>query len=192
MYYPIMVELKEKEITVIGGGKVAYRKVSNFISFGYYVRIISPRLIKEFNNIEDKINIINDIYKEDYIKDSFIVVAATDNKELNETIGLYCKQNNKLCNVVDNPSLSSFIVPSVVKRGDLIISVSTCGKSPSLSAKIKNDLEEQYNDDYEEYVNLLGNIRNKVLEKYKDKAEKRKLLNRLIYMSLEELRNLDI
>ncbi|HSQ33860.1 MAG TPA: bifunctional precorrin-2 dehydrogenase/sirohydrochlorin ferrochelatase, partial [Peptostreptococcaceae bacterium] len=146
----------------------------------------------EFEDIEDKIILIRDLYKEDYIRDSFIVVASTDNKDLNKQIGLYCKENNKLCNVVDNPSLSSYIVPSIVKRGDLVISISTSGKSPSLSAKIKNDLEEQYNDDYEEYVNLLGNIRNKVLEKYKDKAEKRKLLNRLIYMSLEELRNLDI
>lgn len=192
MYYPIMVNIEDKRITVVGGGKVAYRKAKNFISFGYKVEVIAPNIIKEFKNIENKIILTNDFYKEDYIKNSFIVVASTDDKDLNEQIGLYCKENNILCNIVDNPSLSSYIVPSVVKRGDLIISISTGGKSPSLSAKIKNDLEEQYNDDYEEYVNLLGSTRNKVLEKYEDKVEKRKILNSLISMNLEELRNLDI
>lgn len=192
MYYPMMVNIEDKRITVIGGGKVAYRKAKNFISFGYTVEVIAPDVIEEFKNIENEIILTKDFYKEDYIKNSFIVVASTDNKNLNQQIGLYCKENNKLCNVVDNPSLSSYIVPSIVKRGDLVISISTGGKSPSLSAKIRNDLEERYNNDYEEYVNLLGTTRNKVLEKYENKVEKRKILNSLISMNLEELRNLDI
>jgi precorrin-2 dehydrogenase/sirohydrochlorin ferrochelatase len=192
MYYPVMINVKDKEITVIGGGKVAYRKVKSFISFGCTVRVISPYIIDELENIEDKVILIRDFYKEDYIKNSFIVVASTDNKDLNEQIGLYCKENNKLCNVVDNPNLSSYIVPSIIKRGDLVISISTSGKSPSLASKIKKDIEKQYSDDYEEYVELLGNIRNEVLKKYEDKVEKKKLLNNLINMTIEELKSLDI
>jgi len=192
MYYPIMVNIKNKQITVIGGGKVAYRKAKNFILFGCRVKVIAPNLIEDFNNIQDKITIINDFYKKEYIKDSFIVVASTDNKDLNKEIGLYCKENNKLCNVVDDPSLSSYIVPSIVKRGNLVISISTGGKSPSLATKIKRDLEQLYNEDYIEYINLLGDIRNKVLEKYTNENEKKQILNSLVYMSLEELKHLDI
>ena len=192
MYYPVMINIKDKEITVIGGGKVAYRKAKGFIAFGCTVKVISPNIINEFEDIEDKLIIINDFYKEGFIKNSFIVVAATDDKDLNKEIGLYCKKRNILCNVVDNPSLSSFIVPSIVKRGDLVISISTNGKSPSLASKIKRDIEEQYSDEYEEYLNLLGNIRNKILDKYENKDEKKELLNNLINMTIEELKNLDI
>lgn len=192
MYYPIMVNIKDKEIVVIGGGKVAYRKVKSFISFGCTVKVISPTIIDELENIENKVILIRDFYKEDYIKNSYIVVASTDDKDLNEQIGLYCKEKNILCNVVDNPGLSSYIVPSIVKRGDLVISVSTNGKSPSLASKIKKDIEKQYSDDYEEYLNLLGNIRSKIIDKYENNDEKRYLLNNLINMTIEELRNLEI
>jgi precorrin-2 dehydrogenase / sirohydrochlorin ferrochelatase len=187
-----MVNIRDKEITVIGGGKVAYRKVKSFIAFGCTVKVISPKIINEFKNIEDKVILIRDFYKLDCIKNSFIVVAATDNRDLNKQIGLYCKEKNILCNVVDDPGLSSYIVPSIVKRGDLVISISTSGKSPSLASKIKKDIEEQYSDDYEEYLNLLGDIRSKIIDKYENNDEKRYLLNNLINMTIEELKNLDI
>ena len=114
------------------------------------------------------------------------------NTEINKKIGIFCREKDKLVNVVDNPDLSNFIVPSCLKRGDLIISVSTCGKSPSLASKIKKDLEVTYDDSYEEYVNLLGEIRIKILEKYNDSREKKKLLNEIINLSLEELKKYEI
>lgn len=192
MNYPIMIDLKDKKITVIGGGKIAYRKASNFINFGYSVNIVSLNFIEEFENIREKANLINDEYNEKYIVDSFVVVAATNNKTINEEIGMYCNQKNKLVNVVDNPILSSYTVPSVVRRGDLIIGVSTCGKSPSLAAKIKKDLEKTYDDSYEEYIELLGIIRNKILEKYDDPYKKKQLLNEIINLNIEELKKYDI
>ncbi len=162
MNYPMMINLEGREITVVGGGKIAYRKVRNFLEFGYKVKVISLDFIEEFGEFGDRIEIIRDKYKEEYIKNSFVVVAATSNKDINETIGKYCSDKNKLVNVVDNPSLSTYIVPSVVKRGDLIIGISTSGKSPSLAAKIKKDLEVQYDESYEEYINILGKIREKI------------------------------
>ena len=192
MNYPIMIDLKGKKITIIGGGKIAYRKASNFINFGYDVSAVSIEFIEEFKNIRDKVNFIIDEYNEKYIEDSFIVVAATNNTEINKKIGIFCREKDKLVNVVDNPNLSNFIVPSCLKRGDLIISVSTCGKSPSLASKIKRDLEVTYDDSYEEYVNLLGEIRIKILEKYNDSREKKKLLNEIINLSLEELKKYEI
>ncbi|GAA0697251.1 bifunctional precorrin-2 dehydrogenase/sirohydrochlorin ferrochelatase [Paraclostridium ghonii] len=192
MSYPIMVKLDCKEITIIGGGKIAYRKAKNFIDFGYMVKVISLDFNKKFKDIESKIELIRDEYKEEYIENSFIVVAATNNRDINKSIGMYCNQKNKLVNIVDDPTLSSYIVPSTVKRGDLIIGVSTCGKSPSLAAKIKRDLEKTYDDSYEEYIELLGTIRNKILEKYDDPYKKKQLLNEIINLNLEELKKYDI
>lgn len=192
MNYPIMIDLMGKEITVIGGGKIAYRKVNNFLKFGYEVTVVSREFIEDFNNIENKIKIIKDEYSEKYIKDSFIVVAATNNKKVNESIGMFCRTNNKLVNVIDNQKLSNFIVPSCVKRGDLVISISTGGKSPSLASKIRKDLEIQYDDSYEEYLILLGELREQILEKYNNPSIRKDLLNKIINLNYDELKKIEI
>lgn len=192
MNYPIMIDLMGKEITVIGGGKIAYRKVNNFLKFGYEVTVVSREFIEDFKKIENKIKIIKDEYSEKYIKDSFIVVAATNNKMVNESIGMFCRSNNKLVNVIDDQKLSNFIVPSCVKRGDLVISISTGGKSPSLASKIRKDLEIQYDDSYEEYLILLGELRVQILEKYNNPSIRKDLLNKIINLNYDELKKLEI
>lgn len=188
MLYPINLELDDMRITIIGGGNVSYRKCKNFLDFGKSVRVVSPEFIDEFENIKNDIELIYDTYKQDYIKDSFIVIAATNNKELNKDIGIYCKSVGKLVNVVDNIKLSNYTVPSYLKRGDLLLSVSTNGKSPSLSSKIKKELEEKYDDSYEEYLNILGEIREKVIKKYKDISQRKSILNNLVNLSLDEIK----
>ena len=143
MLYPINLEIKDMKITIIGGGDVAYRKCKNFLEFGKSVRVVSPEFIDSFELIKNNVELVYDVYKEEYIKDSFIVVAATNNKEINKNIGIYCRSCGKLVNVVDDIKLSNYTVPSYVKRGDLLISISTGGKSPSLSSKIKKELERK-------------------------------------------------
>ncbi len=188
MLYPVNIELQDLEITIIGGGEVAYRKCINFLRFEKTVKVVSNNFIDKFDGLKDKIEIIKDIYKEEYIKNSFIVVAATNDKEVNKIIGIYCRENGKLVNVVDDIKLSNFTVPSYIKRGDLLISVSTGGKSPSLSSKIKKELEETYDDSYEEYINLLGQIRREIINNNEDISLRKKKLNELINLNLEELK----
>lgn len=188
MFYPINLKLKNIEITVIGGGEVAYRKCKNFLGFGKSVKVVSENFIEKFSTIESKVEIINDSYKEEYIKSSFIVVAATNNKEVNKKIGIYCRNNGKLVNVVDDIELSNYTVPSCVKRGDLLISISTGGNSPSLSSKIKRELENKYDNTYEEYVTLLGEIRKEIIEKIEDISERKNKLNALVNLDIEELK----
>ena len=88
MLYPINLEIKDMKITIIGGGDVAYRKCKNFLEFGKSVRVISPEFIDSFELIKNNVELVYDVYKEEYIKDSFIVVAATNNKEINKNIEL--------------------------------------------------------------------------------------------------------
>ncbi|MGX4598327.1 precorrin-2 dehydrogenase/sirohydrochlorin ferrochelatase family protein [Faecalimicrobium sp. JNUCC 81] len=188
MLYPINLELKDLEITIIGGGEVAYRKCKNFLDFDKNVKVVSLDLVDKFKELKDNIEIIRDTYKEEYIKQSFIVVAATNNKEINKEIGIYCRDNGKLVNVVDDINLSNYTVPSYIRRGDLLISVSTGGKSPSLSSKIKKELLEKYDDSYEEYINLLGIARANIIKKYENITQRKNMLNDLVNLNLEELR----
>ncbi|MEC3821499.1 bifunctional precorrin-2 dehydrogenase/sirohydrochlorin ferrochelatase [Clostridioides difficile] len=192
MLYPINLKLDELDVVIIGGGEVAYRKCKNFLEFNKNVTIVSKQILNKFYDLKGNIQIIKDDYKEIYIKDASVIIAATNNRELNMEIGLYCKAKNKLVNVVDNIEISNFTVPSYIKRGDLLISVSTGGKSPSLSSKIKKEIEERYTEDYEEYLNVLGDIRKKVIKKYEDKSKRKDVLNMLVTLDLEELKKFDI
>ena len=190
MYYPINLRIDDMKIVIIGGGKVAYRKCINFLAFNKRVLVVSKEFIEEFEGIKNQIEMIKDSYDEKYIKDAFVVVAATNNKEVNHKIGIYCRQYNKLVNVVDDGELSNFTVPSFVKRGDLLLSVSTGGKSPSLSSKIRKDLEEVYDESYEEYVKLLGQARQIIIKNTSDIKERRKKLKELLDLSFDELREI--
>ncbi len=190
MYYPINLRIDDMKIVIIGGGKVAYRKCINFLAFNKRVLVVSKEFIEEFEGIKNQIEMIKDSYDEKYIKDAFVVVAATNNKEVNHKIGIYCRQYNKLVNVVDDGELSNFTVPSFVKRGDLLLSVSTGGKSPSLSSKIRKDLEEVYDESYEEYVKLLGQARQIIIKNTSDIKERRKKLKELLDLNSDELRKI--
>ena len=192
MLYPINLKLDELDVVIIGGGEVAYRKCKNFLEFNKNVTIVSKQILNKFYDLKGNIKIIKYDYKEIYIKDASVIIAATNNRELNMEIGLYCRAKNKLVNVVDNIEISNFTVPSYIKRGDLLISVSTGGKSPSLSSKIKKEIEERYTEDYEEYLNVLGDIRKKVIKKYEDKSKRKDVLNMLVTLDLEELKKFDI
>ncbi|MEJ8555287.1 precorrin-2 dehydrogenase/sirohydrochlorin ferrochelatase family protein [Tepidibacter sp. Z1-5] len=186
MFYPMMINLNNKKVTIVGGGKVAFRKAKKFLEFNCDVKVVSPSFIENFDSIDVKL--IYDEYKNDYLKKSFLVIAATSSKKVNEDIASYCKKNNIMCNIADDINLSDFIVPSSIKRGDLIISVSTMGNSPSLASKIRKELEINYGVEYEEYVSILGDIRNLILEKCTDKDKKKRILNELVDLNLEELK----
>lgn len=184
--YPAMINLTDQKVTIVGGGKVALRKAKAFLEFGGKVTVMSHDFAEGFDRLS--VNCIQGQYKETDLESSFIVVAATNDPEVNKQIGIYCKKRRILCNVIDNPDLSSFIVPAYMKRGDLIIGISTHGKSPSLASKIKQDLSQIYDESYEEYLDILGRIREKVVANYEDESEKKKILHYVITLSLEELR----
>ncbi len=187
MLYPVNLELEKFDIVIIGGGKVAYRKCQNFIHFNKAVKVVAPQFIQEFYGLKN-IELIQDVYQEKYIEDCHIVVAATNDSKINQEIGEYCHRHKKLVNVVDNLLLSNYTVPSFLKRGDLLLSVSTGGKSPALSRKIKQDLEGKYDETYAEYVDLLGEMRQMVISNYQDPDMRKRLIRQLITLDLEELK----
>ncbi len=142
-HYPIFLNLKEQPCIVIGGGSVANRKVDSLLTSGAIVTVVSPRLTAELSQKQHD-NIIQVIPREfnnSDLDNAFLVIAATDNAEVNAQIGHLARQNNTLVNVADNPQLSSFIVPSVLDRSPLTIAVSTGGASPVLARQLRMKLE---------------------------------------------------
>lgn len=189
MYYPLMLDLSQFKCLVIGGGMVAYRKVKSLLAYGGEVTVLSKDFIEPFEALS--ITRIHASFEEKYLetyKEGFtLVVAATSDQGCNQAIGLYCKTHHILCNVATDEGLSSFIVPSSLQRGDLVIAVSTGGNSPALAAKIQRELEEKYPEDFGEYVKKLGALRKTIKEEVSDEKERRQLLRSFLEMEEEAL-----
>ena len=164
-YYPAFIDIENKKVFVAGGGQVAKRKVEAFIEFGAKVNVLSLSLCPELEQLSKngRINFLGSEFHESHLDGMLIVVAATDDKKFNRKLSVIAKKRGILVNAVDQPEDCNFIVPSMVRRGSLLMAVSTCGKSPALAKKIRSDLETVFDDSYSIYLELLGNLRKAVL-----------------------------
>ncbi|MCX8069022.1 MAG: bifunctional precorrin-2 dehydrogenase/sirohydrochlorin ferrochelatase, partial [Thermodesulfovibrionales bacterium] len=142
-YYPVFLNISGKDCLVIGGGKIAERKMLSLLKAEAKITVISETLTKKLKNEFEKGNIrfIQKSFDIEDIKTAFLVIAATSDNETNKLIAL---NSPFLVNVVDNPTLSNFIVPSVVSKKPLTIAISTEGSSPSFASVIKKDIESLY------------------------------------------------
>jgi precorrin-2 dehydrogenase/sirohydrochlorin ferrochelatase len=181
-YYPVMLDINNKACVVVGGGLIGYRKTLSLIQYGASVTVISPDLCKEIQDLvnSDKILWINDYYKSDYLKNIFIVFAATNDENVNQKIYNDSKNQNILTNVVDVPELCDFIMPAVMQQGDLTIAVSTNGKSPTLAKKICEDLNRNFDVNYAIFLDILGEMREKVLKNIANQAERASFLKKIV------------
>lgn len=188
-YYPVYLDLKGKKCVVVGGGEVARRKVETLLAAGAAVCLISPEVTPAISGLvkTGKLVHINREYQNGDLNDAFLAIGATDNEDINRQIAGEAEEAGIMVNIVDVPKLCNFIVPSKVERGDLIISISTGGKSPALAKKIRQQLEELYDDEYAEYVALLGKCREQVLRQIPDIKKRRQIFQALVDSDLIEL-----
>lgn len=166
-YYPIFIQMSGKNCVVVGGGEVAERKVSALLEHGASVTVISSFICKELANLAEKgkIKILNRDYQFGDLEDTYIAIAASDDPDVNLAIAKEGKNRGILINVVDNPEYSDFIVPSLLRRGDISIAVSTAGKSPALSRKIRTHLEDIFVPEYKSLLFLVAEVRQELLKK---------------------------
>ncbi|MDQ0215870.1 precorrin-2 dehydrogenase/sirohydrochlorin ferrochelatase [Oikeobacillus pervagus] len=177
-YYPIMINLQEKKVVVVGGGKVAERKVLHLIESHADVTVVSPNMTKTLRVMSEQHQItwLRKYFEEDDLRDAVLVFAATNDSEINEKVRKSA-QPQQFVNVVDQPKKSDFHVPSMVRKGRLNIAISTTGASPILAKIIKKDLESKYGEEYEEYLDFLYEARQQIILEVKDSAMKRQLLS---------------
>jgi len=185
-FYPLYLNIKGKKCVIVGGGKVAYRKACSLKDAGADVTVVSPVICPEMVN-EKGITFVNKSYDERFLDGSLLVIAATDDEEVNKKVSLDARERNIIVNVVDRPELCSFIVPSTIRRGDLCISISTGGASPALAKNIRKELEDIFGPEYGEYISLLTRMRNVALSEIKDDAKRRKVLRRLAEKDMQEI-----
>lgn len=174
-YYPAFVNIRGKQCVVVGGGKVAERKVLSLLRSGAIIRLISPSITPRLAAERDMGNIehINRDYISGDLKDAFLVIAATSDEKINRIVA---SEAPCLVNVVDVPELANFIVPSVFKRGLMTIAISTSGASPALARSVRIELEALYGVEMSKYLLFLKKIRKKILSEISCSKTRRQLL----------------
>ena len=177
-FYPIHLNVTGKKCVIIGGGKVAYRKACSLKESGADVVVVSPEVCPEMVN-EEGLVLIKKEYEECFLDGALLVIAATDNEAINKNVTEDAEKRSIIVNVVDYPERCSFIVPSTISRGDLCISISTGGASPAVAKRIREELEAVFGKEYEEYLDLLTEMRSLAMSSIEDSVKRRKVLQRL-------------
>lgn len=192
MFYPIMMDIYQKKVLIVGGGKVSFRKAQKVLEFGGNLTILSPEIIDDFKILQEtykeRLNLIYDKYDKRYIEGCFLVIGATSLRIVNSQIAKDCKNQNILVNLVDSKEESDFITPSVINNDNLTISISTMGSFPYLSKKIRRDMEENYGKFNKEYIGVLEEIRGFILDE--DPEDVSSKMDMVLSLDLNELKSL--
>lgn len=188
-YYPIFLDIRDRNCIVVGGGEVAERKVLSLLNAGARVIVISPEMTDNLERMgmEGKIVILKRPYREGDLEGAFLACAATDNDNTNNMVYAEAKKDGVLLNVVDDPEKCGFIVPSVVERGLLSIAISTGGASPAFAKRLRVELEERYGDEYAIFLEIMAAVRQKLLTKGGESDKNRKVFNKLASSQIPEM-----
>jgi precorrin-2 dehydrogenase / sirohydrochlorin ferrochelatase len=179
--FPMFLKLADRQCLVVGAGKVGEPKIAGLLETGARIRVVAIEASPEVREWarDGKIELELRPFRADDLDVAFLAVVATSSRTLNERVYEEAQRRGVLCNVVDVPDLCDFFYPSVVRRGDLQIAVSTAGNSPSLAQKIRQQLERQFGPGYAEWVRELGETRKLILSSDLEKERKLELLHSL-------------
>ncbi len=173
--YPILLNLKNKKVLVIGGGRIAERKVLRLLMAGADIFLTSPSITDYLQELVDEKKLIH--IKRKFIKDDlkniFLVIAATNDEKVNHLVFSEAEKNGILVNAADDPDCCSFYVPSIIDRGDLLVAISTHGKSPAFAKLLRKKLEKYLPEELAKEVAGLGDLRER--QKSKSQKEREKL-----------------
>jgi precorrin-2 dehydrogenase len=187
-FYPMMVDLTEKRCLVVGGGAVAERKVALLVECGAGVEVVSPKATARLMSLASsgRIRLRRRPVRAADLPGAFLVVVATDDPQVNREVAGRVKKTGGLVNVADDPAACSFLVPSVVRRGDLTVAISTGGGSPALAKRLRQRLEQTIGPEYEAFVAALRLLRERVRHAVVDPEERQTIYRRAVESDLFE------
>ena len=184
--YPVFINMRDRSCIVVGGGKVALRKISDLLETGANVTVVAetPDPIIEDLAQKGNIKLFRRLFKPEDIENAFLVFTATDDDSVNAEIVGIAKKYGALVNVVDNPQYCDFFSGAVVKRGPLRIAISTSGCSPGIAAEIRRELNELYSESFASFLKTVGEMRQYILSL--DDITKDRKNNALKWLSKKE------
>jgi precorrin-2 dehydrogenase/sirohydrochlorin ferrochelatase len=181
-YYPVFLNVADRSCLVVGGGDVAARKAETLVDAGARVTVVSPRVIEEILSwaSDGRIELLQRPYRPDDLAGRTLAYAATDDDALHERIAADARSAGVLLNVVDRTQWCDFIVPSIARRGDLTVAVSTSGQSPALARRVRLDIEALLTPEYEEAIAIFSRLRRVLSERGWPYERRRELFENLL------------
>ncbi|HYM61119.1 MAG TPA: bifunctional precorrin-2 dehydrogenase/sirohydrochlorin ferrochelatase [Thermoanaerobaculia bacterium] len=185
-YYPIYLDVEDRDVLIVGGGSVCQRKAETMLRYGARVTIVAPRVTDEIAEWakSGRVTVALKSYDELDLDGRSMVIASTDDPCVNARIARDCRRRRIPVNVVDVPHLCEFIVPAIVETGSIQIAVSTGGKSPALARTLKEDLQKLVGAEYAEANDLLGSLRKAARKALPSDADRKEFFDRLIAQDL--------
>ena len=178
MFYPIYLNLKDKRVIVIGGGEVAERKVHSLLGTGADITVISPEVTSTIESLAQsgRIHLLRRRYVDGDCDDATLVFSATDDPAVSAEVF----NRSALVNTADQPELCDFIMPAVMRRGDITVAISTGGSSPGLAARLRDEVTEIIGPEYGELAALLRRVRPEILNRVPDQERRKALHYRIL------------
>jgi len=164
--YPItLVHLHRVRCLVIGGGRVAARKVAGLLATEARVVVVSPALCEQLELLAERgdIEVMRRNYCSGDLEETLLVIAATDDPDVNHQVWEEAQARGVLINVVDDPAHCTFIAPAVVRQGPLTLAISTGGRCPALARHLREQFEQEFDPTYARFVKLLGELRERTV-----------------------------
>jgi len=181
-YYPVYLDMRGRNALVVGGGAVGSRKVETLLRAGARVTLVSPQVTETIRLLADagRLTWHTRGYQSQDVADMFLVFSATDDPDLNRRIEEDAARQHALCNFATQPDRGQFILPSIIERGDLLVSISTSGKSPAVARRLRQDLETYFGEEYVPFLRLMGAVRERLLAREHAPDDHRKAFGQLI------------
>ena len=188
-YYPVNLNINGRKCLVVGGGGVASRKVKSLLDCGAEVTVVSPAFAEALKHMADhpRVTLVKRPYASGDLDGMFLVIGATDDMALNRRINADAESRQMLCNIADVPEVCNFILPSVIRQGDFMLTISTSGKSPAFAKHLRRQLQDTYGPEYARFLNLMGAIRKRLLAEAHAPEVHKPLFNQLIENNLVDL-----
>ncbi len=178
-YFPIAIALEGRACLVVGGGSVAARRVTALLDGGASVTVVAPEVCAELLSLSGEIVVEARPYASSDSDGRSVVIAATDQPAVNSRVIADARERGIWACDAGSAEFGDFVIPSTIRRGDLLISVTTGGSSPALSSRIRDEIAERYPARYADYVQLLGEARELVLTQAADPKERQNTLRSL-------------
>lgn len=191
--YPSFLKLEHRKVLVVGGGFVAFQKLSSLIETQAKLTVIAPSIIDEIYELDGEFPYKRyiDFKERDYEwgdeKDCFMVIAATNIPELNLSILNRCKDQGILVASVDNQEDSDFFVPSIASHGDIKIAISTNGKAPGIAQGLRKIIQNTLLESFIKYLPIVSNFREKIKSKYSDSQKRNKLVRQFTERQMKRI-----
>ncbi|HEU4587095.1 MAG TPA: siroheme synthase CysG [Gemmatimonadales bacterium] len=181
-YYPVLLDLRDRRCVVIGGGVIAEGKVTPLVAAGAQVTVVSPALTPGLGaqHRAGRFAWVERAYEAGDLAGAYLVIAATDDAEVNHRVHAEAEARSILVNVVDDPPYCGFILPSILRRGELIVAVSTSGNAPALAVRLRERIEREVGPEHARFLELAGSIRAPLARKYPAFNVRKELWYRLV------------